>query len=272
MYIIGHLVGCMKSRFSRLDGQSLHVPALSGNSYAYALRRLFLRIVRLNLVSLVRRYVVMDPTCAPVVDNEIKRSQFIGYALRVDDESSARSFLADLKAQHRQATHVCHAFVIGPDRRIQRSSDDGEPAGTAGMPILDAIVSRHTSATSCELSDVVLAVVRYFGGIKLGAGGLVQAYSTCAARTLDHASYCIRQRVRIMTIDASYADAPRLETTLRAHDYPIVATDYGAQVVTLSVAVVDDDASLAQFSTRLATWTAGHSDWKALDIQWVDLR
>ena len=85
------------------------------------------------------RYVVLRAGSRPSAEIEIKRSRFIGYAARVDTEDAARDFLAELRAGHREARHVCHAFVLGADRDTQRSSDDGEPGGTAGAPILKAI-------------------------------------------------------------------------------------------------------------------------------------
>ena len=91
------------------------------------------------------RYVVLRAGARPSVEVEIKRSRFIGYAARVDTEQAARDFLAELRAGHREARHVCHAFVLGADRDTQRSSDDGEPSGTAGAPILKAITGRQTS-------------------------------------------------------------------------------------------------------------------------------
>ena len=162
------------------------------------------------------RYVVLRAGARPSVEVEIKRSRFIGYAARVDTEDAARDFLAELRAGHREARHVCHAFVLGADRDTQRSSDDGEPSGTAGAPILKAITGRQTSPGVTELSDVLVAVVRYFGGIKLGAGGLVQAYSDTAAATLDAAPIVARQRMRQLTIALPMDAAGRIETILRA--------------------------------------------------------
>ena len=94
---------------------------------------------------------------------------------------------AVLRRRHHDARHVCSAFVLGPARDRMRSSDDGEPAGTAGVPMLEAVLQRETAPGRTDLTDVCAVVVRWFGGIKLGAGGLVRAYSTCVAlaRHLD---------------------------------------------------------------------------------------
>ncbi|NLH70020.1 MAG: YigZ family protein, partial [Brooklawnia sp.] len=86
------------------------------------------------------RYVALVTGARPSVEVEIKRSRFIGYAARIETEADAREILAELRAEHREARHICHAFVLGADRDTQRSSDDGEPGGTAGAPILKAII------------------------------------------------------------------------------------------------------------------------------------
>lgn len=108
---------------------------------------------------------------------EEKRSEFIGYAKRVNTEEEAKEFVAKIKSMHKQATHNCSAYIIGENKNIQRYSDDGEPQGTAGIPILEVIKKN-------QLTDVVVVVTRYFGGILLGAGGLVRAYSKGASEAI----------------------------------------------------------------------------------------
>ena len=124
----------------------------------------------------------------------IKRSRFITVLRRVEDESQARALVSELRREFHDARHHCSAFVIGADRSLQRSNDDGEPSGTAGIPMLDALVKRETRAASAtggnksavaDLSDVCAVVVRYFGGILLGAGGLVRAYSESVSAALS---------------------------------------------------------------------------------------
>ena len=108
---------------------------------------------------------------------EIKRSRFITILRRAATEEDARALVSELRREFHDARHHCSAFVLGPDRDIQRSSDDGEPSGTAGIPMLEALLRRETVPGVTDLSDVSAVVVRYFGGILLGAGGLVRAYS-----------------------------------------------------------------------------------------------
>ncbi len=108
----------------------------------------------------------------------IEKSRFLGYASHTEGEDEARAFLAEIRAKHPLATHVCWAFIADKVGNEQRFSDDGEPQGTAGMPILNVIKGQ-------KLFETTVAVVRYFGGIKLGAGGLVRAYSSTASQMLD---------------------------------------------------------------------------------------
>jgi uncharacterized YigZ family protein len=111
---------------------------------------------------------------------EEKKSLFIGHVKRVYSEEEARSFINKIKSEHKQATHNVYAYIIGENKGIQRYSDDGEPQGTAGIPVLEVIKKN-------DITDVVVVVTRYFGGILLGAGGLVRAYSKGAAAGIKEA-------------------------------------------------------------------------------------
>ncbi|RYE74360.1 MAG: YigZ family protein, partial [Myxococcales bacterium] len=104
------------------------------------------------------------------VEHVVERSRFLTQLVRVPDEASAREVIDVRRREHWSARHHCTAFVIGPDGALQRSNDDGEPAGTAGAPMLEVL-------RGAEISDVVAVVTRYFGGVKLGTGGLARAYS-----------------------------------------------------------------------------------------------
>lgn len=224
------------------------------------------------MTSRANHYRTLRAGSRPQVEIEIKRSRFLGYAARVETEEAARGFLAEIRRLHREARHVCHGFVIGADREIQRSSDDGEPSGTAGMPILKAIVSRQTDPDGgTELSDVVVAVVRYFGGVKLGAGGLVQAYSDTAAATLDAARLVRRQRMRELLVQLPMADVGRIETTLRAQGVPVSPANYRAAEAELPIAVIDESDALDEAKERLAALSAGHGVITLGELRWVDV-
>lgn len=205
---------------------------------------------------------------------EIKRSEFIGYVQRVETEEEARAFIESKRRAYHDARHVCSAFILGADRQTQRSNDDGEPAGTAGIPMLQALLARRTAGRKGEttdLSDICAVVVRYFGGIKLGAGGLVHAYTDAVAATLDAAPLVPRERLRLGTVTASHAEAGRFENDLRALGYTVLGTDYTASGAHITLGVFDDAATRAQTETALAELTAGtgHISWG--DTQWVDL-
>lgn len=229
------------------------------------------------------RYTVLPAPAAttPIIHElEIKRSRFIGHLLRVEDEAQARAFIAGLRRKHHEARHVCKAFILGPDRHALRSSDDGEPAGTAGPPMLEALALRETGATADpalpgtvvrDLSDVCAVVVRYFGGVKLGAGGLVRAYSEAVSATLDATRPVVRHRVVLAGVEAPHAEAGRWENDLRAAGFQVQDTRYGPAAATLMVALPDDGRSGDAFTERLATVTAGAGDWAALGTEWVDL-
>ncbi|MGO3297789.1 MAG: YigZ family protein [Pseudolactococcus laudensis] len=113
-----------------------------------------------------------------IFEEEIKKSRFICHLKRVTSEEEARDFITSIKKQHHKANHNVSAFTIGEHQEIQRSSDDGEPSGTAGVPMLEILKKR-------ELTNLVAVVTRYFGGIKLGAGGLIRAYAGSVNHTID---------------------------------------------------------------------------------------
>lgn len=112
-----------------------------------------------------------------IAEEEIKKSRFICQLKRVESEEEARQLIATIKKEHYKASHSCSAMIIGEKATIKRSSDDGEPSGTAGIPIL-TVLEKH------DLTNVVAVVTRYFGGIKLGAGGLIRAYAGSVANAL----------------------------------------------------------------------------------------
>lgn len=211
---------------------------------------------------------MLSQASLPSTTLEIKKSRFIGYAARIGDEDGARTFLAGLRHQHLQARHICHGFVIGPERGTQRSSDDGEPGGTAGVPILEAILHRQDDAGRACLSDVVVAVVRYFGGTKLGASGLVQAYTQSAAATLDAADFTRRQRMRLAWVRLDHASAARLETSLRDLGYQLSPTSYGANDAVVNLAVPAgawDEAAM-----QVNTLTSGAAQLGTCGEAWQD--
>ena len=128
----------------------------------------------------------------------ISKSRFIGYISPCEDESSALAFLQRIREEHKTATHHCYAYIIGINSGIMRYSDDGEPGGTAGMPILDVLRSKH--AVNC-----CIVIVRYFGGVLLGTGGLVRAYTKTAQAALEAAGLASMERTSVSECDIPYS-------------------------------------------------------------------
>ncbi len=138
----------------------------------------------------------------------INKSRFIACACPVHTEEEARAYIASIRHEFPDSTHVCTAYVIGEHDEIQRSSDNGEPSGTAGIPILEAI--RHS-----HLSDTCTAVVRYFGGIKLGTGGLARAYGGCTQTLLAEAAKVKDVSLAVYSVIYPYELSGALEGWIR---------------------------------------------------------
>ncbi|WP_284985645.1 YigZ family protein [Arthrobacter sp. fls2-241-R2A-172] len=202
---------------------------------------------------------------------EIRRSRFITVLRRSPDEETARSLVSDLRREFHDARHHCSAFVIGPDRMVQRSSDDGEPSGTAGIPMLEALIKRETAPQVTDLSDVSVVVVRYFGGILLGAGGLVRAYSESVSSALESAPLVNRRRLRLCAVEVPHAEAGRLENELRGAGYVMAETGYEARHTILRLALADNPAEIAKAQGRLASLTAGSVELRPEGTEWIDM-
>ncbi len=153
----------------------------------------------------------------------IQKSRFIGDAFYVNSEEEVLERLQDVKAEFPDATHHCYAYIVGQDALVQRFNDDGEPGGTAGMPILQVIQNRG-------LKNVLVVVTRYFGGIKLGANGLVRAYSKSAAEVLDRAGTkrMVLSPTGIIYLD--YAYTGQVEYFLRQKGMHVVRVEYSDKV------------------------------------------
>ncbi len=153
----------------------------------------------------------------------IRKSRFIGDVFQVASEEEALSRLQEVRGEFPDASHHCYAYSIRQVSFVQRFSDDGEPGGTAGMPILQVINSRG-------LQNVLVVVTRYFGGIKLGAGGLVRAYTRTAAEVLDKAGIARMVLSPRGVISIDYALAGQVEYFLRQKGVEIIQTEYGDRV------------------------------------------
>lgn len=214
------------------------------------------------------RFLTIDaaPGAGVDVELEIKRSRFLTRLRRVTDEDAARAVIEDRRKVHFDATHNCTAFVLGPDSRTARSSDDGEPAGTAGIPMLGVLNSNG-------LTDVVAVVTRYFGGIKLGGGGLVRAYSDAVAQAVVAAGTREVVLAELLAIDVPVADAGQLEGQLRGmvlpSGVPVVVDDvHWAEAATIIVAIPRPQRD--EFNTALTTISAGSLEAIPVGERWTD--
>ena len=160
------------------------------------------------------------------VQEEIKKSRFICHAKRVYSEEEARDFITAIKKEHYNATHNCSAFIIGERSEIKRTSDDGEPSGTAGVPML-GVLENH------NLTNVCVVVTRYFGGIKLGAGGLIRAYAGSVALAVKEIGIIEIKEQAGIAIQMSYAQYQEYSNFLKEHDLTELETNFTDQVDTM---------------------------------------
>lgn len=151
-----------------------------------------------------------------------KKSEFIGYCAPVKTEAEAIAFVNSIKKKHSDATHNVYAYVLR-EGFAQRFSDDGEPHGTAGMPVLDSI-------RKAELTDVTVVVTRYFGGILLGTGGLVRAYTTAASGAIKEAQVAEVGDFAIVEVKANYSDYQKIMPLISAIDAKTEDSDFGMDV------------------------------------------
>ncbi|MCH8627754.1 YigZ family protein [Arsenicicoccus piscis] len=221
---------------------------------------------------------------------EVRRSRFLARVERVEDEESARAVVDRARRRHHDARHHCSAFLLGDPagpELVARSSDDGEPSGTAGAPILEVLRGRGDSAgqvgaagtsgttgtagatgIATPLSDVVAVVTRWFGGTLLGTGGLVRAYGGAVRAALDQAATVQRTLVWDVVVESAVAEAGRLDNDLRSRGFAVVGVDYRGDAVLLHLGVPDD--RLERLHEAVAQATAGRGAVTTGGERWVD--
>lgn len=158
-------------------------------------------------------------------EQTIKKSRFICSIARVSSEEEAQQFITSIQAANKKATHNCFAYMIGDNDQIQRESDNGEPSGTAGIPILESL-------KLAKIHNVVAVVTRYFGGIKLGAGGLIRAYSNTTTEAIYQAGLVQRIKQAILKITVTYALHDPLLYYLKENNLEVAGEEYGVNVET----------------------------------------
>lgn len=192
---------------------------------------------------------------------EIRRSRFVCALARVATEAQVREFVAGRRRAHHDATHHCTAYVLGEHGEITRSNDDGEPGGTAGRPMLEVLTRR-------ELTGTVAVVSRYFGGVKLGAGGLVRAYGQAVAETVDLVGVAERRPVVTVTVLTDHARAGRLSRDLHASPYAPAGARYGREA---EIDVLVPEVELAAFDAWLAAAGGGQARTRRGAVSYVDV-
>lgn len=173
------------------------------------------------------------------VQEEIKKSHFICHIKRVTTEDEARNFIQTVKKEHYKATHNCSAFILGERSEMKRSSDDGEPSGTAGVPMLGVLENQ-------QLTNVCAVVTRYFGGIKLGAGGLIRAYSSNVALAIKEIGIVHIKEQLGLRIALSYSQYQELPNFLKANHLQEQDTSFTEQVQTTIFVDKNDKDSIIE--------------------------
>ncbi|MDT8974974.1 YigZ family protein [Paenibacillus sp. chi10] len=174
----------------------------------------------------------------------IKKSRFIGYGKPVANEEEAIAFIEEIKKQHWNATHNCSAYVIGERDEIQKASDDGEPSGTAGKPILEVMKNQG-------LKNTAIVVTRYFGGILLGAGGLIRAYTDGAVAAIEAADAIVKVLHQEVFVEIDYTWLGKLENELRNRETRMGETQFTDKVTLTCLPVVSETERFMAWITDL---------------------
>lgn len=177
----------------------------------------------------------------------VNKSRFIGHGCPVESEEQALAFLAEMRAKYKDATHNCYAYIVGTNMGVMRYSDDGEPGGTAGMPIIEVLKAR--GVTNCAV-----VVTRYFGGVLLGAGGLVRAYTKGTVCALEAAGVGVMYPTKRVLVDVSYPMLSRLEYMLRSQPVQVEDKSF-ADTITFTLVLKSQDE--AAFARDLAAMSDG---------------
>lgn len=180
-------------------------------------------------------YTVKD---AATFEFEEKKSIFIGNVKRASSEEEAKQFISEIKSKHKDAKHNVYAYIIGEDMRIQRRTDDGEPQGTAGIPVLDVIKNKG-------VTDIAIVVTRYFGGILLGTGGLARAYSKAASESINKGKIVLRVKGKLLSVTVNYDLLGKLQYLFEKKKWYIDNTEYTDKIA-LSLKLENEDIEMAE--------------------------
>ena len=180
----------------------------------------------------------------------IQKSRFIAHVARAETEEAAQAFIQRIKKENWNATHNCSAYLIGENDHIQKANDDGEPSGTAGVPILEVLKKKH-------LKDTVVVVTRYFGGIKLGAGGLIRAYGKSTSEGINATGIVERKLMKVMSTIIDYTWLGKIENELRSSVYGIKDIHYLDNV---EIETYVEDGEVQNFVDWMVELTSGQGE------------
>lgn len=191
------------------------------------------------------------------IENVISKSRFIAYIKPVSTENEAKAFIDEIKIKHKDATHNCSAYTVGPEMNIQKANDDGEPSGTAGIPMLEIL-------KKLEIHNVCVVVTRYFGGIKLGAGGLIRAYSGAVRDAIyDIGRVELREAIPV-TFTLDYDQTGKFEYELASTTF-LLREQFYTDKVSYQIDVVKNEYdAFIDFLNRI---TSGNYDLQQKDIK-----
>ena len=176
-----------------------------------------------------------------------KKSTFITHLVRITSEEEAREFIQKMKKKHYDATHVCSCYVVGDNNEITRANDDGEPSGTAGAPMLDVLVKN-------EIKNVCATVIRYFGGTKLGTGGLVRSYGGGVINALKNATLVERKDALEIRLELDYSLNGKIEYEIEKTNFIVNNLEYTDKII-YTIYVMEEDYD--SFQSWIANLTNG---------------
>ena len=193
----------------------------------------------------------------------VNKSRFIGHGRPCETEAEALEFLAEMRWKYKDATHNCYAYIIGPNMGVMRYSDDGEPGGTAGMPIIEVMKARG-------VTNAAVVVTRYFGGVLLGAGGLVRAYSQGAAVALNACGVGVMHPTARYLMEIGYPLLSRMDYFLK--DEPVIVEDKAfTDVVTYTLVVrCADEAGFLQRVANMSDGTVAPLRFEEVYLPWPE--
>lgn len=190
----------------------------------------------------------------------IQKSRFLTYVSRAETEQQAQDFINNIKEKHKSANHNCSAYIIGEHDNIQKANDDGEPNGTAGVPMLEVLKKQG-------LQDTVVVVTRYFGGIKLGGGGLIRAYGKAITEGIDAAKVVERKLHHLMKISIDYTWLGKVENEVRNSVYPLKEINYVDLVEVMVFTKADEEET---FINWMAEMTNGQAKIELVEKEFLE--